>query len=218
MPDPGLPRITPLPDGPLALEENAAAGHCLCRGYEGGYEEQGPHMLCRCGGSASKPFCDGTHMSNGFSSDSTSDRRRDHRDDYEGSGIVVHDNRHACAHAEECIHGAPEVFHKMHRPWITPEKAEADHLAEVIRRCPSGALSYRQGGSEWSDTDRPPRVRVMPGGPYRLEGFVELAIDEGAWAEGVGREHYALCRCGGSKNKPFCDGTHWRNGFSEAGE
>lgn len=218
MPETGLPRITPLPDGPLALEENASAGHCLCRADEEPYDVQGPHSLCRCGGSESKPFCDGTHMTNGFSSENTSDRRRDHCDDYEGDGIVVHDNRHACAHSEECIHGAPEVFHKMHRPWITPAGAGADAIAEVIRRCPSGALSYTQGGPPWQGIDRPPRVRVMPGGPYRIEGGVELAIEEDVWADGVGREHYALCRCGGSLNKPFCDGTHWRNGFADAAE
>jgi CDGSH-type Zn-finger protein len=214
----GLPKITPLPDGPLALEDNASPGRCLCRDDGSPYPEQGPHMLCRCGGSASKPYCDGTHMANGFSSENTADRRRDHTDLYHGDGITVHDNRHACAHAEECIHGAPEVFHKMHRPWVTPEGADADQLAEVIRRCPSGALAYSRDGLERRDVERPPHVRVMPGGPYRVEGRVELAVAEEDWAEGVSREHYALCRCGGSANKPFCDGTHWRNGFAETGE
>ncbi|HEX9093826.1 MAG TPA: CDGSH iron-sulfur domain-containing protein [Coriobacteriia bacterium] len=218
MSDTSLPKITPLPDGPLALEENAAAGQCLCGGDDRPLPDPGPHMLCRCGGSSSKPFCDGTHMSNGFSSENVSDRRRDHRDDYEGEGLVVHDNRHACAHAEECIHGAPEVFHKMHRPWVTPAGADPDHVAEVIRRCPSGALSHSRDGEELRDLDRPPRVIVRAGGPYHVQGFVRLAVDEDAWADRVSREHYALCRCGGSLNKPFCDGTHWRNGFAEAGE
>lgn len=218
MSDTRPPKITPLPDGPLALEENAAAGRCLCRGDRDAFEVQGPHMLCRCGGSATKPFCDGSHMSNGFTSENVSERRHDHRVEYQGDGMVVRDNRHACAHAEECIHGAPEVFHKMHRPWITPEGADPDALSEVVRRCPSGALSYSRNGEEWLDEDRPPTVRVMPGGPYRIQGGVELAVDECEWASGVGREHYALCRCGGSRNKPFCDGSHWRNGFADAGE
>jgi CDGSH-type Zn-finger protein len=218
MSDAGLPKITPLPDGPLTLEENAAAGNCLCGPDGTPLAEQGPHLLCRCGGSEAKPFCDGTHMSNGFSGENVSDRRRDHRDDYDGDGIVVHDNRHACSHAEECIHGAPEVFHKMHRPWITPRGADADAVAEVIRRCPSGALAYARDGAEWRDEQRPPRVRVMPGGPYRIEGGIRLVVDEDLWADEVSREHYTLCRCGGSLNKPFCDGTHWRNGFAEAGE
>ena len=218
MADTGSPKITPLPDGPLALEECGSANPCLSGADGEPLRERGPHMLCRCGGSASKPFCDGTHVCNGFSSENLSDRRRDERIDYEGEGIVVHDNRQQCAHAEECIHGAPEVFHKMHRPWITPASGDADHTAEVIRRCPSGALAYSRPGEEWRETERPARVRVMPGGPYRVEGGIELVVDEGAWAEGVGREHYALCRCGGSKNKPFCDGTHWRNGFSDSGE
>lgn len=218
MPDEtGRPRITPLNNGPLVLDERGAA-HCLCRLDGSPYEVSGTAVLCRCGGSSRKPFCDGTHAEIGFRSECVSDRRNDHRDEYPADDITVHDNRHACGHAEECIHGAPEVFHKMHRPWITPEKADADKIADVISRCPSGALAYMRDGVEHASIDRPPRVFVRPGGPYGVQGGVELAVEEDAWAEGVTREHYTLCRCGGSSNKPFCDGTHQKNGFAERGE
>jgi CDGSH-type Zn-finger protein len=61
-------------------------------------------------------------------------------------------------------------------------------------------------------------VLVRPGGPYEVVGGIGLQIGEDEWAEQVSREHYTLCRCGGSSNKPFCDGTHWKNGFADAGE
>lgn len=212
-----LPRISLLRNGPLVLGDHGL-GACLCRDDGTAYEVHGAAVLCRCGGSARKPFCDGTHASIGFSDERVSDRRHDHRDDYAGAGITVHDNRHACAHSERCIHGAPEAFHKMHRPWITPDAVDPDHLAEVVSRCPSGALSHTRDGVERRDFERAPRVVVLPGGPYEVTGGVGLAVGEDEWAVEVSREHYTLCRCGGSSNKPFCDGTHWKNGFAEAGE
>lgn len=214
---PQTPKSTPLKNGPLVLDDKGV-GECLCRDDGSPYDVHGTAVLCRCGGSSRKPFCDGTHASIGFTSECVSDRRHDHRDDYEADGITVHDNRQACAHAERCIHGAPEVFHKMHRPWITPEAADPDAIAAVVERCPSGALSYTRDGVEHRDLDSAPQVLVRPGGPYEVSGGVELEVGEDEWAEGVSREHYALCRCGGSSNKPFCDGTHWKNGFADAGE
>jgi CDGSH-type Zn-finger protein len=214
---PQTPKITPLKNGPLVLDDHGVAG-CLSRADGTAHEVHGTAVLCRCGGSSRKPFCDGTHASIGFTSECMSDRRQDHRDDYEADGITVHDNRQACAHAEHCIQGAPEVFHRMHRPWITPEAAAPDTIAAVVERCPSGALSYSRDGVEHRDLDRTPQVLVRPGGPYEVSGGVELEVGEGEWARHVSREHYTLCRCGGSSNKPFCDGTHWKNGFADAGE
>jgi len=214
---PRVPKITPLKNGPLVLDDQGV-GECLCRDDGSPHDVHGTAVLCRCGASSRKPFCDGSHASNGFVSECVSERRHDHRDDYEAEGITVHDNRHACAHAERCIHGAPEVFHKMHRPWITPDAADPAAIASVVELCPSGALSYSRDGVEHRDLDRAPRMLVRPGGPYEATGGIELVIGEDAWAEGVSREHYALCRCGGSSNKPFCDGTHWKNGFADSGE
>ena len=69
------------------------------------------------------------------------------------------------------------------------------------------------GAGEHRDQDRPPMVTVTKDGPYVVTGAIEL-FDQ-ARGEGASSEHYALCRCGGSKNKPFCDGTHWHIGFSD---
>ena len=63
------------------------------------------------------------------------------------------------------------------------------------------------------DQDRAPMVTVTKDGPYAITGGIELA--DQPRGEGASTEHYTLCRCGGSKNKPFCDGTHWQSGFKD---
>jgi len=129
-------------------------------------------------------------------------------------GIVVHDNRGLCSHAGRCTGSHPEVFREetaRGEPWIQPSAAEADAIIETVRNCPSGALSYSRGSVEHRDRDREAKVVVSADGPYQVEGGVELLGTE--FGEGASREHYCLCRCGASKNKPFCDGSHWEVGF-----
>jgi CDGSH-type Zn-finger protein len=173
-----------------------------------------PRMsLCRCGGSANKPFCDGTHARNGFESRKLDGRTPDHRDTYVGTDVTIHDNRGICQHAGFCTDDLASVF-KLHQdPWIDPNGAAAAAIIAQVRRCPSGALSYSVRGTEHRDQSRAPAITVSRDGPYRVTGQVDLKTDP--WGEGASKEHYALCRCGGSKNKPFCDGTHWFVGFKD---
>lgn len=169
--------------------------------------------LCRCGGSANKPFCDGTHARIGFSSERLTDGSLDRRENYEGNKITIHDNRGICAHIGYCTDRLPSVFRLNTEPWIDPDGAEVEEVVQAVRRCPSGALSYSIGKVEHRDQDRPPAVTVSKDGPYFITGGIELKdVPRG---EGASKEHYALCRCGGSKNKPFCDGTHWHIGFKD---
>ncbi|WP_329065896.1 (4Fe-4S)-binding protein [Streptomyces sp. NBC_01429] len=81
---------------------------------------------------------------------------------YEGRSITVTFEARRCLHAAECVDGLPEVFDTAKRPWIRPDAAEAERLAEVVRRCPSGALRYElvDGGSE--TPDRPTQLRATP--------------------------------------------------------
>jgi CDGSH-type Zn-finger protein len=169
--------------------------------------------LCRCGGSANKPFCDGTHQSIGFSGTRLADPSADKRDDYHGRKITIHDNRAICSHAGYCTDGLPTVFKYRSEPWIDPDGAEVEAIIATIRKCPSGALSYSLGGVEYRDQQRAPSITVTKDGPYAVVGGVRL-IDQ-AWGQGASTEHYTLCRCGASKNKPFCDGTHWSIGFRD---
>jgi hypothetical protein len=99
------------------------------------------------------------------------------------------------------------------KPWIDADGAAIEEIVATIRKCPSGALSYSIDGAEHRDVAREPSVSVTKDGPYAVTGGVELV--EVPFGEGASREHYTLCRCGASKNKPFCDGTHWSIGFRD---
>jgi len=176
---------------------------------------KGNIALCRCGFSGSKPFCDGTHKKTDFRSARLADGELDAREDYEGEQVTVHDNRGICAHIGYCTDELPEVFKMGEEPWIDPDGAPGERIAEQTQRCPSGALSHSVGGEEQRDQDRAPAIKVTAAGPYFVTGGIELL--ETDWLEGASREHYALCRCGHSKNKPFCDGTHWYVDFDDPG-
>jgi CDGSH-type Zn-finger protein len=169
--------------------------------------------LCRCGGSANKPFCDGTHAKIGFSGEKLSDASKDKRENYVGKRITIHDNRGICAHAGFCTDGLASAFRLGTEPWIDPNGAEAEAIIETVRKCPSGALSYTIENTEHRSQNREPLITVSKNGPYLVTGGIELKdVDQG---EGASKEHYTLCRCGGSKNKPFCDGTHWHIKFKD---
>lgn len=169
--------------------------------------------LCRCGGSANKPFCDGTHSNIGFTGAKLTDGTKDKRRNYVGKQITIHDNRGICSHAGYCTDGLASAFRMKEKPWIHPDGAEAEAIIETVTKCPSGALSYSIEGVEYRDRKREPMISVSKDGPYYVSGRIELK--DQAWGEGASQEHYTLCRCGASKNKPFCDGTHWHVKFTD---
>ncbi|MCH7634730.1 MAG: CDGSH iron-sulfur domain-containing protein [Proteobacteria bacterium] len=171
--------------------------------------------LCRCGGSSAKPFCDGTHAKIGFDDTKKPDRVPDRRETYTGKNIAIHDNRGLCSHAGFCTDSLSAVWRMHQNPWIDPDAADATAIIDTIRKCPSGALSYSVAGVEQRDPNRTPAIQATKDGPYRVTGGV--ALDGQEWDDGASREHYTLCRCGASKNKPFCDGTHWDIGFRDDG-
>jgi CDGSH-type Zn-finger protein len=203
------PSITPTPNGPYLV---SGLGN-LSNSKGEPIEAREKYGLCRCGGSANKPFCDGTHAKNGFTSDKAEGRVADLRENHEGNGITIHDNRGTCAHAGVCTDNLKTVFKLKQEPWIDPKGAKAEEIAKVISGCPSGALSYSVGGKESRDHEGAPAIQVTKNGPYRVTGHPDLQNTERG--EGASHEHFTLCRCGGSKNKPFCDGTHWYNDFSD---
>jgi NADH dehydrogenase/NADH:ubiquinone oxidoreductase subunit G len=98
-------------------------------------------------------------------------------------------------------------------PWIDPNAQDADETARVIEMCPSGALSYTKNGVLFKDWDNKPAVIISKDGPYEVQGSVELNDPDGYKPES--KEHYTLCRCGHSKNKPFCNGNHWHVKFKD---
>ena len=107
----------------------------------------------------------------------------------------------------------PAVFHVHGEPFVSADGAPAEAIVAQVRRCPSGALHAVYADRREGDTGGAQRITVSKDGPYRVAGAVPLA--EAQLAAGQTLDHYALCRCGGSKNKPFCDGSHWYNGFKD---
>ena len=204
------PRIACLPDGPYKLAEPLPR---LRRESGELSAVTGSVALCRCGGSRKKPFCDGTHRTNGFSDAKLADGRNDRRESHAGKRITIHDNRGLCSHAGFCTDSLKSVFRMGSEPWIDADGASVEEIVATIRKCPSGALSYSLDGVEHRDQAGEPAVTVTDHGPYAVTGGVELA---GApFGDGASREHYTLCRCGASKNKPFCDGSHWHANFRD---
>jgi CDGSH-type Zn-finger protein len=183
--------------------------------------------LCRCGASSNKPFCDGTHSKIAFSSENKEAEDtnghhivKDKRKNYIGKRITIHDNRRICSHAAECVNNLPSVFKLNARPWVNPDAAEIEEIISTIRKCPSGALSYSLDGIEYRDQNQQvkPMITVSKDGPYLVTGGIELSGEKIQWAEGCSKEHYALCRCGASSNKPFCDGMHRTINFKDDNE
>jgi CDGSH-type Zn-finger protein len=202
-----LPTISCKPNGPYLV--NGLSTFTNSRGEAIATKET--IALCRCGASNNKPFCDGTHAKIGFEDSNKADGTKDKRSDYVGKNITIHDNRGLCAHAGVCTDRLSSVWRMGVEPWIDPDGASVEAIVETIEACPSGALSYTIDGDEHRDCDNPPAVLLAKNGPYVVTGGVGL---EGvAFGEGVSREHFTLCRCGASKNKPFCDGSHYDAGF-----
>lgn len=204
------PKIMPVPNGPLYLIDSQTPEKVENLQNSGGEPiyRIASVALCRCGGSKNKPFCDGTHGPSGFSSENNNPpQNADKRKDYVGKQIIVHDNRRICSHSAVCIRNLASVFRSGERPWVNADGATVEAVIETVKKCPSGALSYSVDGIEHRDQDRKPLVTVGKKGPYLVEGAIEL-LEVDNWGYGASKEHYTLCRCGASNNKPFCDGTH----------
>lgn len=168
--------------------------------------------LCRCGQSPIKPFCDGRHAEIGFTDEKDPKRVPDRRDTYVGQQVTLLDNRGICQHSGYCTDRLAGVFHLGEEPFVTPSGGRMDEIIRAVRDCPSGALSYAIDGVEARDEvdyhgKREPAIEVSRDGPYRITGGIALTDshgDEERRNQGASHEHYALCRCGHSQNKPFC--------------
>ena len=134
---------------------------------------------------------------------------------YRGADVEVSFDGDLCIHATECVRGLPAVFDRERRPWVLADNATAEEVSAVIERCPSGALQYhRLDGSANEPAGLVTTVTPIENGPLALRGDLVVRHWDGTH-ERLPRA--ALCRCGQSKNKPFCDNSHLEAGFQAAG-
>lgn len=135
---------------------------------------------------------------------------------YFGEAIDVSFDTARCIHAAECVRGLPAVFDTAKRPWIQPDGGTAEAIVAVVERCPSGALHYVRKDDGAGEQPQPNNtVTVRADGPLYVRGDMVLHTADGEIS--LCDTRMALCRCGQSKNKPFCDNSHREAGFSDAG-
>lgn len=168
--------------------------------------------LCRCGKSRKKPFCDGTHQDVGFNDKKVRTEKYDTKE-YQGKDITVVDNIGICSHAGECVKGSPDTFFNWdgEERISNPDNSDKEKIIETIKNCPSGSLSYKIDSRLHNEFFSEEEVFVSKDGPLHIRGGVIL--DDPTKEELISKEHYTLCRCGASKNKPFCDGMHKKVNF-----
>ena len=131
----------------------------------------------------------------------------------EGRGLTLVYELKKCIHARFCVTGAPQVFlANVKGPWIVPDAIRTDSLVEIAHACPSGAIRYLR--KDGVPNEAPPPVNLISireAGPYAVRAELRLEGRTGVYRA-------TLCRCGASKNKPFCDGSHHEVQFSATGE
>jgi uncharacterized Fe-S cluster protein YjdI len=132
--------------------------------------------------------------------------------EYRTDDVVVYWEPRFCMHSARCLQGLPAVFDVRRRPWVAIAAASANEIARVVATCPSGALSFeRLDGAPQESVPEVTEITPWPDGPLFLRGHIAVSDASGGTVREATR--VALCRCGGSANKPFCDGTHRTNGF-----
>ncbi|WP_298346214.1 (4Fe-4S)-binding protein [uncultured Algibacter sp.] len=117
-----------------------------------------------------------------------------------------------CIHSAICAKGLPKVFRPRLRPWIKLDEAKTEAIINQVKQCPSGALRYYMNDESDNSTEvLETKVEVMENGPLLVYGTLNVVAKDGSSV--IKNKTTAFCRCGASKNKPYCDGAHVEQGF-----
>jgi CDGSH-type Zn-finger protein len=179
------------------------------------YDAPAEYHLCRCGHSENKPFCDGHHKKVGFDGTETASRAAylEQAEEIDGPDLVLTDATALCAFARFCDAGEG-IWQQATEP------GQRDQVRQEAANCVGGRLVAWQVGAGSAEALEPqvePSIGVVHdpgrgvGGGYRVWGGIEVTSGDGTAYEV--RNRVALCRCGQSRNKPFCDGSHAAVGF-----
>jgi len=202
---------------PLAVQTivTDAEGKSLARGEGSSLDTPEVYSLCRCGHSAAKPFCDSSHQRVGFDGAETASRQpyQEQAGEEDGPAVVLTDAAALCAYARFC-----DVAGTI---WRLVRRSDAESVSLAINqgtRCPSGRLVvWDRATREPFEPDLEPSIGLVEdpavgvSGPLWVRGGIPVVAADGSEYEL--RNRMTLCRCGASKNKPFCDGTHAAIGF-----
>jgi CDGSH-type Zn-finger protein len=171
------------------------------------------YWLCRCGHSANKPFCDGSHRRVGFLAEDAADpsARAERTKAYGDGEVTLQDDRGLCVHTGFC-------GNKITNAWKLAAREDLDTAGETQliamgQHCPSGAISVEVGDGDLEPA-LPTEVVLIPDGPLWVTGGATVERSDGVPLET--RNRVTLCRCGASKNKPLCDGSHAGIAFQHA--
>lgn len=135
---------------------------------------------------------------------------------FEGNEFTVVWDGNLCTHAEECWRSDSELFELNRKPFGDPDRVDADEIDRIAKRCPSGAIAWRANdGSTEEEAAAENTVTVVPGGPLYVRG--DLTLEGIPEQEGNTSRRVALCRCGLSQNKPFCDNSHVKGNWDDSG-
>ena len=200
-------------DLPLAKQTIAtnAAGESIEWTAGPAYPSQSQYALCRCGRSAAKPFCDGSHKKVGFDGTETASREPYRRQAklMRGPSMSLTDAEALCAFARFCDPNG-QVWNLVNQ---TDNPKARKHFVKQTGECPSGRLvAWDNATGESIEPKHDPSIGLVEdpanecSGPLWVRGGVQVVGSDGYEYEL--RNRVTLCRCGASRNKPFCDGAH----------
>ena len=170
-----------------------------------------PYRLCRCGQSARKPFCDGSHARAGFDGTETAPTApsAERRERIAGTRVTLTDDPVLCSDAGFCGNRVEKIWAMIER---TEDSQVRFQLMQMAERCPSGRLGYELEDGP-VEPDLPRGIAVTKDGPYWVTGGIPITLSDGRTLEV--RNRVTLCRCGRSAIKPLCDGAHTAAKFTE---
>jgi uncharacterized Fe-S cluster protein YjdI len=136
--------------------------------------------------------------------------------EYSNGEVTIVWEAKKCIHSANCVGNLPEVFKPNEKPWIQAENSNTDDIIQAVEKCPSGALTYFMNNKKESEMSNESQsmetiVEVLDNGPLMVYGKLKVKQKDGT--EKIHAKNAALCRCGASENKPYCDGSHVKIGF-----
>ncbi|HEX7310582.1 MAG TPA: CDGSH iron-sulfur domain-containing protein [Gaiellaceae bacterium] len=226
----GEQRIKVSPNGPYVVTGGVPISRQVIDVDEGGnarewrqthaYETQHDYLLCRCGNSQNKPFCDDSHLRMRFDGSESPKARPPYADlarEFDGPKRLLTDARPLCVHARFC-----NPFGSV---WKLVEETDRESVQRLfdhmVGNCPSGRLiAWSRGTAEAFEPEFQPSIAVVEApalgisGPLWVRGGIPIESGTDSHVYEL-RNRLTLCRCGQSRNKPFCDGTHAAIGFRD---